>query len=209
MSDDGDRGVAQRGEDAGRIASPDSRAILVEGDVADIVDAVLDRPVAADEGGELLRRGEHARAAGDGVEDGCRRPAVARGGALDANDLGSASEAAGEPAGGDVANPIAAAFDATMRAVVLFVIGMARVEGCKAPDQLASEAGLVAFGDQQEVPPFSPTASQNRCWVCNASAVTIRPRRSLSPSRSIRCSAVSISPAVVSVSACAITAPVA
>lgn len=41
--------VAAGGEGAGAVAGPGLGAVFVVGDVADVVDAVLDAPVAADE----------------------------------------------------------------------------------------------------------------------------------------------------------------
>ena len=56
-SDDGDGGVGQGGEVAGHSADAYARAILVLGDVADVVDAVLDLPVAAVQCEDLGRAG--------------------------------------------------------------------------------------------------------------------------------------------------------
>ena len=48
-----DRDVAHGGHDLGGRAGPDLGAVFVEGDVADVVGAVLDPPVAADERGDV------------------------------------------------------------------------------------------------------------------------------------------------------------
>ncbi len=78
-ADDRDRGVGQAGEIAWQVAHIDAAAVFVVGEVADIVQAVLDVPVVADQGRQLLgsgpvggQRGEcvdHCGAGGPGLED--------------------------------------------------------------------------------------------------------------------------------------------
>ena len=78
-ADDRDRGVGQAGEIAWQVAHIDAVAVFVVGEVADIVQAVLDVPVVADQVRQLLgsgpvggQRGEcvgHCGAGGPGLED--------------------------------------------------------------------------------------------------------------------------------------------
>src|SRR3954467_13659464 len=51
-SDDVDGGVAQGGHDLGAVAGVDAGVVLTLGDVADPVEAVLDRPVGAEPAGQ-------------------------------------------------------------------------------------------------------------------------------------------------------------
>ena len=61
--------VPQGGQGSGRGPRPDAAGVFSEGDVSDEVDAVLDRPVAADHGGQLWRLGRLEGQVGDGVDD--------------------------------------------------------------------------------------------------------------------------------------------
>ena len=54
-ADDRDRGVGQAGEIARQVAHVDAAAVFIVGEVAHVVQAVLDVPVVADQGRELLR----------------------------------------------------------------------------------------------------------------------------------------------------------
>ena len=62
-----DRQIAQRGHELRRGALADLGAVLVEGPVADIMQAVFDRPVAADQLEQTFRRGLSRREAGDPI----------------------------------------------------------------------------------------------------------------------------------------------
>jgi hypothetical protein len=70
-----DREVAQGRHDLRGGAGAELAGILGEGDVADVVQAVLDRPVPAEEVGEAGGAGLGEREAGDGVDD--HRPPAA------------------------------------------------------------------------------------------------------------------------------------
>ena len=67
-SDEGEGGVAQGGEDLGCCAGAGSPLILSPGDVADIVQAVLDPPVGTRQGEQARRRGLGGGQAGDGID---------------------------------------------------------------------------------------------------------------------------------------------
>ncbi len=56
-ADDRDRGVGQAGEIARQVAHVDAAAVFIVGEVAHVVQAVLDVPVVADQGRELLGTG--------------------------------------------------------------------------------------------------------------------------------------------------------
>ena len=70
--DDGDGGVGQAGQVAGQAPALGAASVFVVGEVADVVEAVLDLPVAAVEGEELRRAGP-LRPQGRDAEDGVRR----------------------------------------------------------------------------------------------------------------------------------------
>ena len=124
---DRDGGVGQAGEIAGQVADIDAAAVFVVGEVADIVQAVLDVPVVADQGRELLgtgpvgsQRGEcvgQFGAGGPGLED---MPL-----AFDADRLLASVEAGiALPCGvAEVLDPVAAAVDAAMPLVEGFAGG--------------------------------------------------------------------------------------
>ncbi len=126
-ADDRDRGVGQAGEIAWQVAHIDAAAVFVVGEVADIVQAVLDVPVVADQGRQLLgsdpvggQRGEcvgHCGAGGPGLED---MPL-----AFDADRLLASVEAGiAIPCGvAEVLDPVAAAVDAVMPLVEGFARG--------------------------------------------------------------------------------------
>jgi hypothetical protein len=59
--------VAQAGHDVGAVAGADLAGVFAEGDVADVVQAVLDAPVAADEVGQSGGAGLGVGQAGDGM----------------------------------------------------------------------------------------------------------------------------------------------
>jgi hypothetical protein len=65
---DADSEVAQASHDAGQITGANLRGVLVEGAVADVVQMVLDVPVAADPGRELATGGRAGRQARDQVD---------------------------------------------------------------------------------------------------------------------------------------------
>ncbi|MFE4054430.1 hypothetical protein [Streptomyces sp. YIM B13518] len=65
---DADGEVAQAGHDVGQVAGADVRGVLVEGAVADVVELVLDAPVAADPGREFAATGRAGRQARDQVD---------------------------------------------------------------------------------------------------------------------------------------------
>ena len=55
-ADDENGGVGETGEVAGQLAGADAAAVLVEGEVADVMDAVLDLPMSSVEGEDLRKR---------------------------------------------------------------------------------------------------------------------------------------------------------
>ncbi|MFF8035167.1 hypothetical protein [Streptomyces sp. NPDC016626] len=61
---DADGEVAQAGHHAGQVPGADLRGVLTEGAVADVVELVLDLPVAADPCGECAAGGRARRVAG-------------------------------------------------------------------------------------------------------------------------------------------------
>ena len=75
---DADGEVAQAGHDAGQVTGADLRGVRVEGAVADVVELVLDAPVAADPGGEFAAGGRAGRQARDQVDPLVRERARAQ-----------------------------------------------------------------------------------------------------------------------------------
>jgi hypothetical protein len=63
------RGVAERGHDLWSVAGPDGGVIFTLGDVTDVVDGVLDRPVALDPGSQETGAGGAVVQRGDRVDD--------------------------------------------------------------------------------------------------------------------------------------------
>ncbi|MCL4509027.1 MAG: hypothetical protein M1296_05835 [Chloroflexi bacterium] len=68
-AEQGDSEIAAGGEDLGRGAGADVAAILVKGDVADVMDLLLDAPMAPREGEQVRGVRAVAGEAGDGVGD--------------------------------------------------------------------------------------------------------------------------------------------
>ncbi len=77
--------VAQGGERS--CAGANAASVLVECDVADVVEAVLDRPVGAGEGQNALGSGLIGRQAGDEVDDFDALAATDQAAALEPGDL--------------------------------------------------------------------------------------------------------------------------
>ena len=67
-ADDGDGGVGQAGEVAGQAPGAHARAVLVVGDIANVVPAVLDLPVPAVEGEDFGGAGAGGRERGEAVD---------------------------------------------------------------------------------------------------------------------------------------------
>ena len=68
-AENADDGVADRGHDLRSGTDADRRAVLVEDDVSDPVQAVLDGPVSTDPGGDLDRVDDGHRRRADHVDD--------------------------------------------------------------------------------------------------------------------------------------------
>src|SRR5674476_604678 len=68
QAQDGDREVAQAGHDAGAVAGADLGQVLAERHVADPMESVLDGPVTAQRGGELVRTGLGRAQRGDRID---------------------------------------------------------------------------------------------------------------------------------------------
>ncbi len=150
-ADDRDRGVGQTGEIARQVAHVDAAAVFIVGEVAHVVQAVLDVPVVADQGRELL---------GTGLVGGQRGECIAHFAAglsglagiafaFDADRLLASVEAGiAVPAGvAEVLDPVAAAVDAAMPLVEGFAGGgMAEEHGL----QVVQHGRLVGLdgGDQ-------------------------------------------------------------
>ncbi len=66
---EGDRQIAQGGHHLWRIAGTQTRAVLPKGDVTDIMQRVLNTPVAAHEREQARRRSEHGGKGGDQIDD--------------------------------------------------------------------------------------------------------------------------------------------
>lgn len=113
QTDEADGEVAQGGQDLGSEALAHAAAILVEGDVADPVQAVFDAPVAAVELDEALGGGLLWGQAGDEIGPLGGGTAFSVDGALDAGDLGEVGEVevvveeGGGPGGTQLDAPVA------------------------------------------------------------------------------------------------------
>lgn len=121
--DEGQGGVAEGGEDLGSIGGAGAALVFAAGDVANMVEAVLDAPVGARQLEKPFGPGLVARQAGDGVDDldaFLGPDGTAPGDAADLGDTGPAVEIFGQAG---------AAFQATdFQAAVALAGGFVAVE---------------------------------------------------------------------------------
>jgi hypothetical protein len=123
--------VAQRGHHGWAVAGADAGVVLGEGDIADIVGAVLDPPLAAVQGEELVRISLCRSQAGDG-KDGLLALLAGlqfRDLALDAADLRDMGEV------GVVVEGRAGEQTSVLQAAVAFIEGLG-AQGGNAPESM-------------------------------------------------------------------------
>jgi hypothetical protein len=86
--DEGNDQIAQGSEHLGRVACTQPRTIVAEGDVADVVQAVLNAPVPADEREQSLGAGVGGGERGDEIAGLLAARALGRGGGDHASEVG-------------------------------------------------------------------------------------------------------------------------
>lgn len=178
---DPDSDVAQACHHARSRAGADAGAVFAVGDVAHVVQAVLDAPVTAQHPSQIARPCLLAGEAGDGERDVSLadwRAGECRPFTDDHDHLPSRWEAGQRRVRGHLDYAQGSLLDAPVAAIVLDMVGPSVRP--RAIDQPLAERWLVVLYRQDVVPFFLTIISAVALCVCIASIVTVTPSRSSS-----------------------------